>query len=265
VVGIGWHAGHCFHCEDCRGGDFTRCVGVTGFSGATGISRDGGMAEYVSARWDSLIIIPKALASNPRETAPLLCAGVTVFTAIREAKINPGEVLLVQGMGGLGHLAVQYSAKMGYYTVVLTTSPSKGKAALELGANEVIEVKADNSHLKRLQELGKAKVIIATAPDASGIGALTKALAKGGNLIMVGVPHEPVSFNPMDLVVNSASITGWVGGNPGTVLSTLKASITMGVKSVVETYPISRAAEAFKAMKENKVYFRAVIVPDSLL
>jgi len=263
VVGVGWHAGHCLECENCRLGDFGSCVKLTGFPTATGLSRDGGMAEYMSARWDALVMIPKELAARPAETAPLLCAGVTVFTAITEAGLKPGDVVLVQGMGGLGHLAVQYAAKMGMHTIALTTSSSKSKAALELGAKEVLEVDKEATYLARIRELGGGKAIIATSPTANEIGNLLKALGRNGKLIMVGVPFEPVSFNPMDLVVKCGSIVGWIGGTPKSIFQTLNASLSMGVKAVVEEFPLSRSADAYKAIKENKVYFRAVIVPDS--
>jgi len=261
LVGVGWHDKHCFNCTTCKKGEFNMCL-AGGLSG-TGITRDGGYAQYAVVNWEALVIVPEEWASQPAKAAPLLCAGLTVYNGLRKTDIVHGEIVVIQGVGGLGHLAVQYAARLGYYPIALTTSPSKHKGALELGAKEVLTITEDGAYVKRIQQLGGAKVIIATGPDAKGIADLIPALAPGGSLLLASVPSTPISVPAMSLVVGQSKIVGLSSGGPNDAEETLRVSHLVGVQPLIETFPLAKAAEAYKSMMENKVRFRAVILPNA--
>ena len=261
LVGVGWHAEHCFQCKECTKGLFRSCQ-TTGFNG-TGITRNGGYAQYATANWEATVVVPEGWANKPEKAAPLLCAGLTVFNALRNSEILPGEVVVIQGIGGLGHLAVQYASRLGYYTVAVTSSPNKHQEAIGLGAKEALTATEDGSHVKRIKELGGAKVVIATAPHSKSISDIVPALSFDGSLILVAAPHEPISINAINLIISRSKIVGWPSGAPSDSEETLNASHLIGVEPLVETFPLSKANEAYKAMAQNKVRFRSVILPNA--
>lgn len=253
-VGVGWHGGHCFRCEACRRGDFPLCRNAR----VCGVSYDGGYAEYMTAPAEALVDIPDSFDST--EAAPLLCAGVTVFGALRHSGARPGDRVAVAGVGGLGHLAIQYSRRMGFETVAVTSRPEKAGLARELGADHVV---AGEDHPgKALRRLGGARVILATAPSAETMSALVKGLGDNGELLIVGADMEPIRVAPFQLISRRASIRGWPCGAAADSADALAFSTLAGVAAHIETYPLDRAAEAYERMMTNRVRFRAVLTMD---
>ena len=251
-VGVGWHGGHCFTCDACRRGDFILCR----FEKITSISFDGGYAEYMIAPAEAVAAIPDDLSAE--EAAPLLCAGVTVYNPLRNSGARPGDLVAVQGIGGLGHLGIQCARRMGFRTVAIGRGGDKEPLARQLGAHEYIDTSA-GTPAEAIQKLGGARVILATAPDAKSISALIDALAPGGKLVVVGVPPEPLSINPPQLILARRSIQGWPSGTAKDSEDTLQFSALTRVRPMVERYPMENAAEAYDQMISGRARFRVVL------
>ena len=251
-VGVGWHGGHCFTCDACRRGDFILCR----FEKVTSISFDGGYAEYMIAPAEAVAAIPDDLSAE--EAAPLLCAGVTVYNPLRNSGARPGDLVAVQGIGGLGHLGIQCARRMGFRTVAIGRGGDKEPLARQLGAHEYIDTSA-GTPADAIQRLGGARVILATAPDAKSISALIDGLAPGGRLVVVGVPTEPLSIDPPPLILARRSIQGWPSGTAKDSEDTLQFSALTGVRPMIERYPMENAAEAYDQMISGRARFRVVL------
>jgi D-arabinose 1-dehydrogenase-like Zn-dependent alcohol dehydrogenase len=251
-VGVGWHGGHCFVCDPCRRGDFILCQ----FEKITGLSFDGGYAEYVVAPAEAVAALPDDLPAD--EAAPLLCAGITVYNALRHAGAQAGELVAIQGIGGLGHLGIQYARQMGFHTVGLGRGGDKAPLARKLGAHAYVDTSA-SAPMAQLQKLGGARVILATAPDAQAIAALVEGLAPGGKLVIVGVSLEPFTLSIPQLVLARRSIQGWPSGTAKDSEDTLRFSVLTGVRPMIERYPLEQAAEAYEQMISGRARFRVVL------
>jgi D-arabinose 1-dehydrogenase-like Zn-dependent alcohol dehydrogenase len=251
-VGLGWHGGHCNYCPPCRRGDFILCENQL----ISGISFDGGYADYVIAPANALALVPGDL--NDVDAAPLLCAGITTFNALRNSGARPGDTVAILGIGGLGHLAVQYAAKSGYRTVAIARGQDKGPLAKKLGAHIYIDSTAQDPAAE-LQRLGGAVVILSTLTSADALSASVNGLAPGGKLIVVGVPEKPFEVNAIPLVLGRRSINGWPSGTGMDSEDTLKFSALTGIKPMIETYPLEKAGEAYDRMMSGKARFRVVI------
>ncbi|MAT90355.1 MAG: alcohol dehydrogenase [Flavobacteriaceae bacterium] len=253
-VGVGWHGGHCFTCESCRRGDFITCENAK----VCGISYDGGYAEYMCAPQEAVASVPDELSSE--EAAPLLCAGITVFNAMRNSHIRPGDTVAVQGIGGLGHLALQYANKMGMKTVALSHGADKEDLAKELGAHHFINT-SKNDGAEALQKLGGAHLIVATAPHADAISSVIDGLAIDGRIICIGATPDPIEVSPMQLLMHRKGISGWPSGTAVDSEDTLNFSAMTNSKPMIETFPLEKVSEAFDKMLNNKARFRVVLTP----
>jgi D-arabinose 1-dehydrogenase-like Zn-dependent alcohol dehydrogenase len=251
-VGVGWHGGHEFVCDQCRRGDFGMCVNRK----VTGIDFDGGYAEYMIAPAEALARIPDELP--PEEAGPFMCAGVTVFNALRNSGARAGDVVAVQGIGGLGHLGVQYARKMGFETVALGRGKDKEALARKLGAHHYIDGESGDT-VAELQKLGGARVILATAPSAKGISSVVEGLGVDGNLLIPAAPNDPLIVGVFPLIMGRRSVSGWYSGTARDSQDTLEFSALSGVHPMIEKYPLSRAAEAYERMHSGKVRFRVVL------
>ena len=251
-VGVGWHGGHCGHCARCRRGDFITCV-----SGQVpGIAYDGGYAEYMIAPFEALAAVPESLSSA--QAAPLLCAGITTFNALRHSGAHPGDLVAVLGMGGLGHLAVQYAARMGFNTVAIARGAGKGPFARKLGAAHYIDSTAQDV-AQELGRLGGAALVLATVTDAKSMSATLAGLAVDGKLLVLGASADPIEVSPLLLIGQRRTIAGWPSGTATDSEDTLNFSVRADVKPMIETYPLARAAEAYARMMSGKAQFRVVI------
>ena len=251
-VGVGWHAGHCGHCDPCRRGDFFACqVALL----TTGISFDGGYAEYMVAPAEALASVPEDLSAI--DGAPLMCAGVTTFNALRNSGARPGEVVAVLGIGGLGHLGVQFAVKMGFKTVAIARGKDKGPLAKKLGATHYIDSQEKNPAAE-LNKLGGAKVIIATVTNAEAMTAALGGLAPNGVFIVIGATG-PISVDPILLISGRRSVKGWYSGTSIDSQDTLKFSALAGVQSMNEIFPLERVTEAYEHMMSGKARFRVVL------
>ena len=253
-VGVGWHGGHCGHCEHCRHGDFVLCKNGQ----IPGISYDGGYAEYMVAPQEALARMPDDLSDI--DAAPLLCAGITTFNALRHSGARAGDVVAILGIGGLGHLGVQYASKMGYRTVAIARGQDKAPLAKELGAHHYIDSAAQDV-AQGLQALGGARVILATATSGKAMTAAIGGLGLNGKLIMVGVSEEPVEVPITQFIMGRQSVQGWPSGTSADSQDTLAFSALTGVRPMIEPYPLSRAAEAYDRMMSGKARFRVVLTP----
>lgn len=251
-VGVGWHGGHCFVCDPCRRGDFILCQSEK----ITSLSFDGGYAEYMVAPAEAVAAIPDDLP--PEEAAPLLCAGITVYNSLRNSGARAGDLVAVQGIGGLGHLGIQYARQMGFRTVGIGRGRDKEPLARKLGAHEYVDTSA-SAPAAHLQKLGGARVILATAPDSKSISALVDGLASGGKLVIVGVSPEPSNISLMQLVLARRSIQGWPSGTAKDSEDTLRFSLLTGVRPMIERYPLEKAAEAYDQMISGRARFRVVL------
>jgi D-arabinose 1-dehydrogenase-like Zn-dependent alcohol dehydrogenase len=252
LVGVGWHGGHCFICDRCRVGDFVTCRHAV----VSGISTDGGYAEYMVARQEAVAAMPDGL--DLVEAAPLLCAGLTTFNALRHAGASGGDVVAVQGLGGLGHLAVQFASRFGFYTVAISRGAEKELLARELGAKEYI----DSEHAivaEELQKLGGARVILATAPSGPSITPLINGLGVDGRLVVVGAEGTPIEVSPLQLIGARRSVSGWPSGQPSDSEDTLGFSALTGAKAMIERFPLEETEQAYQRMMRNEVRFRAVL------
>lgn len=248
-VGVGWHGGHCFRCKACNRGDFWACEHTE----TTGITRDGGYAEFMTAREQVLVDIPEDLDSV--EAAPLLCAGRTTFGALKNSGARGGDLVAIHGLGGLGHLAVQYAAKLGFRVAVISHSQEKEELARHLGAHYFLDSgKVDVA--KHLMLLGGAKVVLCTAPNATEISKLVNGLARGGELVIVTGTNEALHVPAFQLLGGGKSVTGWVGGNADEAVA---FSVLTKVVPMVEIFPLEEAREAFQRMMDSQVHFRAVL------
>ncbi|HXN55397.1 MAG TPA: alcohol dehydrogenase [Myxococcales bacterium] len=255
-VGVGWHGGHCGVCDACRSGDFVLCArGLI-----CGFSYDGGYAEYMVAPQEALVAIPDSLESTA--AAPLLCAGVTTFNSLRNSGARAGDLVAVQGIGGLGHLGIQYARKLGFRTVALSRGADKRALALELGAHEYIDQEKGDT-AAALQKLGGARVIVATAPNAQLMTKLFDGLGRNGTLLVLGASTEPIQVSPLQLITARRRVQGWPGGAPKDTEETVAFSALNSVISRNEIFPLERAAEAFERMLSNKARFRVVLQPRS--
>jgi D-arabinose 1-dehydrogenase-like Zn-dependent alcohol dehydrogenase len=251
-VGVGWHGGNCGYCDSCRRGDFFACQTATKI---TGITSDGGYAEYMIAPAETLAALPDGL--EPVEAAPLMCAGVTTFNALRNSGARGGDLVAVLGLGGLGHLGVQFAAKMGFRTAAIARGKDKEALARKLGASHYI----DNQALDPAVELGKlggAKVVLATATDGPAMAATIGGLVANGTLMVIGA-GGPLQANPFDLITGSRSVKGWYSGTSIDSQDALAFSVLTGVRSMNEVFPLERVAEGFERMTSGKARFRVVL------
>ena len=251
-VGVGWHGGHCFVCEQCRRGDFAMCVNRK----VTGIDFDGGYATHLIVPAAVLAAIPDDLPAE--EAGPFMCAGVTVFNALRNSGARAGELVAVHGIGGLGHLGVQYARRMGFETVAINRGNDKEPLARQLGAHHYIDATARDV-VAELQKLGGASVILATAPNAQAISGLVDGLAPNGKLLVPAAPAEPLTINVFSLIMKRSSVAGWYSGTARDSQDTLEFSSLSGVHPMIEKYPLDQVAEAYEQMHSGKVRFRVVL------
>jgi D-arabinose 1-dehydrogenase-like Zn-dependent alcohol dehydrogenase len=251
-VGVGWHGGNCFRCEPCRRGDFVNCT----FLQIPGISYDGGYAAHVIAPVEALAHIPDVL--RPEEVAPLMCAGITTYNALRHSGAGPGDVVGIQGIGGLGHLGIQFAAKFGYDVVAIGRGEDKQTLALKLGARRYID-SGRQDVAAELNKEGGASVILVTAPDPKAIGALVDGLGVRGRLVIVGASPEPFGVSSLQLNWAQRTKIGWPAGTSRDSEDTLKFAAQTGVRAMIETFPIEQAEQAYDRMITGKVRFRAVL------
>ena len=251
-VGVGWHGGHCGHCRSCRRGDFITCV-----SGQIpGISYDGGYADYMIAPFEALASVPDELAAE--DAAPLLCAGITTFNALRNSGARPGDLVAVLGIGGLGHLAVQFAAKMGCRTVAIARGTEKAALARKLGAHHYIDSTAEDA-AGALNTLGGARVVLATVTNAKAMSAAIGGLAVDGKLIVIGASPEALEVSPLLLISARRSILGWPSGTSIDSEDTMAFSVLAGIRPMIETMPLERASEAYDRMMSGAARFRMVL------
>lgn len=251
-VGVGWHGGHCFQCDPCRRGDFILCQ----FEKITGISFDGGYAEYVVVPAEAVAAIPDDLPAA--EAAPLLCAGITVYNALRNSGARAGDLVAVQGIGGLGHLGIQYARQMGFRTVAVGRGGDKEPLARKLGAHDYIDTAA-GAPAAALQKLGGARVVLATAPDSKSMSELVDGLRPNGKLVIVGAGAEPLSITPLQLILARRSIQGWSSGSSIDSEDTLRFSSLTGIRPMIERYPLEKVSEAYDQMISGRARFRVVL------
>ncbi len=251
-VGVGWHGWHCGHCNPCRRGDFISCQNLR----ITGFSDDGGYAQYMIASADALALIPEAL--SPVEAAPILCAGITTFNSLRHSGAVAGDLVAVQGLGGLGHLGVQFASKMGYRTVAIGRGKDKEALALKLGAARYLDTDAVKV-AEELTKMGGASVILATAPDSKAMSDLIDGLGVGGKLLVVGASADPISVTPIQLIGQRRSIQGWPSGSARDSEDTLNFCALTGIRPMVETFPLEQAAAGYERMLSGKARFRVVL------
>jgi D-arabinose 1-dehydrogenase-like Zn-dependent alcohol dehydrogenase len=251
-VGVGWHGGQDNTCRECRRGDFRHCRNVK----ICGISYDGGYQQYMIAPVEALVPIPKSLSDV--DAAPLLCAGITTYNALRHSGAMPGDVVAVLGIGGLGHLGIQFANKFGYNVVAIGRGSENGALAKKLGANQYIDSQSTNA-AQTLQELGGAQVILATAPSSKAMSELVDGLAPNGKLMVIGATFDAIEVTPVQLITGSRSIQGWVAGTPADSEDTLHFAELTGVRPMIETYPLERADEAYARMLSGKAEFRVVL------
>ena len=251
-VGVGWHGGHCFICDACRRGDFVLCQNGK----ITGISHDGGYAEYMIAPAEAVAAIPDELPAA--EAAPLLCAGITVFNALRNSGARGGDLVAVQGIGGLGHLGIQYARQMGFRTFAIGRGKDKEPLARKLGAAHFVDTSAGDP-AEQLQKFGGAHVILATAPDSKSISALVNGLAANGKMMVVGASLEPITVSPLQVIGGRKSIQGWPSGSAKDSEDTMQFSAITGVRPMIERYPLEKAADAYEQMISGRARFRVVL------
>ena len=251
-VGVGWHGGQDNTCRECRRGDFKHCRNLK----ITGISYDGGYQQYMVAPVEALVAIPETL--NDAEAAPLFCAGITTYNALRHSGAFPGDLVAVTGIGGLGHLGIQFANKFGYKVAAVGRGPEKAALAKKLGASIYIDSKVTNA-AEALQKLGGARVILATAPSSKAMSELIDGLGPNGKLMVVGATLDPIEVTPAQLIFGSKTIQGWAAGTPAASEDTLNFCVLTGVRPMIETYPLERAAEAYARMLSGNAQFRVVL------
>jgi D-arabinose 1-dehydrogenase-like Zn-dependent alcohol dehydrogenase len=251
-VGVGWHGGHCFVCDSCRHGDFVTCQREA----ITGVTRDGGYQQYMLARHEGLALMPDGL--DWADAGPLMCAGITTFNALRNSGARVGDLVAVLGIGGLGHLGIQFAAKAGYRVVGIGRGPENAVLAKKLGAFAYIDSKATKA-ADELNKLGGARVILATAPSAKAMAELVDGLAVGGKLVAVGAPPEPMELSVLQLLMKRRGIQGWPSGTAMDSQETLQFAEFSGVRPMIEKFPLNKANEAYARMISGQAQFRVVL------
>jgi D-arabinose 1-dehydrogenase-like Zn-dependent alcohol dehydrogenase len=251
-VAVGWYGGHCGHCESCRRGDFLMCK----YAQVPGISYDGGYSDYMIAPTVALAEIPKELSYT--EAAPLMCAGITTYNALRNSGAHVGDVVAILGIGGLGHLGIQFASKMGFKTIAIGRGKDKEEMARKLGAIHYIDSQSQNA-VEELAKMGGAKVILATVPSGKAMSAVLGGLAINGKLIVIGAADESIEVPPRLLISGRRSIMGWPSGTSIDSQDTLSFSVLSGVRSMNEVFPLEHAAEAYESMMNGKARFRCVL------
>ncbi len=252
-VAVGWHSGHCGHCDSCRRGDFITCK----YAQVPGISYDGGYADYVNVPVEALALIPEQLSAV--ESAPLICAGITTYNALRNSGARADDFVAILGIGGLGHLAIQFAAKMGFNTVAIGRAGGKEEElAKNLGANQYVDNRSQNA-VEELNKLGGAKVILATFPSGKAMTEIIGGLAVNGSLVIIGASDEPIQVPLTPLILGRRSLIGWPSGTSIDSQDTLSFSVLSGAKSMNEVFPLERAAEAYDLMINGKARFRCVL------
>ncbi len=251
-VGVGWHGGHDGTCLACRRGDFVNCAS----SKVTGLSYDGGYQEYMVAPVDAVARMPESL--DAADAAPLMCAGITTFNALRHSGALPSDLVAIQGMGGLGHLGIQFAQKFGYRVVAIGRGPEKAVLAKKLGASEYIDSGRTNAAAE-LQKRGGARVILATAPSSKAMASLVAGLGVNGKLMVVGAAPDPIEVTPAQLIFGTRSIQGWASGIPTDSEDTLRFAELTGVRPMIEKYRLEQAGEAYARMMSGKAQFRVVL------
>jgi D-arabinose 1-dehydrogenase-like Zn-dependent alcohol dehydrogenase len=251
-VGVGWHGGQDGTCLSCRRGDFRNCRNLP----VTGISYDGGYQQYMVASVEALVAIPDGLSDV--EAAPLLCAGITTYNALRHSGAMPGDLVAVLGIGGLGHLGIQFANKFGYKVAAIGRGSENAALAKKLGASVYIDSQSTKA-AEALQKLGGAQVILATAPSSKAMSELVDGLGPNGKLMVVGATFDPIEVTPIQLIVGSKTIQGWAGGIPADSEDTLRFAELTGVRPMIETYPLEKAAEAYARMMSGNAQFRVVL------
>jgi D-arabinose 1-dehydrogenase-like Zn-dependent alcohol dehydrogenase len=252
-VGVGWAGARCGQCNACRRGDFILCENHQ----ITGLHYDGGYEEYMIAPVEALAAIPDELSFA--EAAPLMCAGITTFNALRHSEARAGDVVAIQGIGGLGHLAIQFANKMGFKTVALSKGSDKEALARKLGAHIYLNSEIQNIQ-SELQNLGGARVILATAPSGKSITPLIDALSNKGELVIVGASNDPIEVVSTQLISRTRSIKGWPSGSAIDTEDALKFCALTGIRPMIQKYSLDKAENAFEDMISNKARFRSVIV-----
>jgi D-arabinose 1-dehydrogenase-like Zn-dependent alcohol dehydrogenase len=251
-VGVGWHGGQDNTCLECRRGDFRNCRNLK----VTGISYDGGYQEYMLAPVEALAAVPESLSDA--EAAPLLCAGIATFNALRHSGALPGDLVAVLGVGGLGHLGVQFANKFGYKAAAIGRGPENATLAKKLGASVYIDSKSTNA-AEALQKLGGAQVILGTAPSSKAMSELVNGLGPNGKLMVMGLSFDPIEVTPAQLISGNRTIQGWAAGTPTDSEDTLRFAELTGVRPMIETYPLENAEEAYARMMSGKAQFRVVL------
>ncbi|MBZ5675043.1 MAG: alcohol dehydrogenase [Acidobacteriia bacterium] len=251
-VGVGWHGGQDNTCPSCRRGDFRNCRNLK----IPGISYDGGYQQYMVAPVEALVPIPETLTDV--EAAPLLCAGITTYNALRHSGALPGDLVAIEGIGGLGHLGVQFASKFGYKVAAIGHGSEHGDLAKKLGATVYIDSKSANA-AEELQKLGGAQAILATAPSSKAMSELIDGLGPNGKLMVIGAAFDPIEVTPVQLITGSRSIQGWAAGTAADSEDTLRFAELSGVRPMIETYPLEKAGEAYARMLSGHVLFRVVL------
>ena len=251
-VGVGWHGGQDNTCLSCRRGDFRNCRNLK----ITGISYDGGYQQYMLAPVEALVAIPESLSDV--DAAPLLCAGITTYNSLRHSGAMPGDLVAVLGIGGLGHLGIQFANKFGYRVAAIGRGSENASLAKKLGASVYIDSKATNAAAE-LQKMGGAQVILATAPSSKAMSELIDGLGPNGKLMVIGATFDPIEVTPVQLISGSKTIQGWAAGTPADSEDTLRFAELSGVRPMIETYPLEKAAEAYARMMSGNAQFRVVL------
>jgi D-arabinose 1-dehydrogenase-like Zn-dependent alcohol dehydrogenase len=251
-VGVGWHGGHDETCLYCRRGDFRNCVNMQ----VPGISYDGGYQQYMVAPANALVAMPEGLTDV--DAAPLLCAGITMYNSLRHSGAMPGDLVAIQGIGGLGHLGIQFASKFGYKVAAIGRGAENATLAKKLGTNVYIDSQATKP-AEELQKLGGAQVIVATAPSSKAMSELFDGLAPDGKLMVIGLSMDPLEVSPIQLITGSRTIQGWASGTAADEEDTLRFAELSGVRPMVETYPLEKAAEGYARMMSGKAQFRVVL------
>jgi D-arabinose 1-dehydrogenase-like Zn-dependent alcohol dehydrogenase len=251
-VGVGWHGGHDWTCLQCRRGDFINCANEK----ITGISYDGGYAEYMIAPWEAVAAMPDGL--DPAEAGPLLCAGITTFNALRHSGAGPGDLVAILGIGGLGHLGVQFANKFGYRVAAISRGKDSEALARKLGAHVYIDSAATDA-AQELLKLGGAQVILATAPSSKAMTSLVSGLGKNGTMMIIGATPDPIEVSPFQLIQGNKRLMGWASGIAADSEDTLRFAELTGVRAMIEEFPLHRVNEAYERMTSGKAQFRVVL------
>jgi D-arabinose 1-dehydrogenase-like Zn-dependent alcohol dehydrogenase len=251
-VAVGWHGGHCGHCESCRRGDFVTCH----YAQVPGISYDGSYSDYVIVPHETVALVPDELSAT--EAAPLMCAGITTYNALRNSGARPGDVVAILGIGGLGHLGIQFASKMGFRTIAIARGKDEENLVKKLGARQYIDNRSQNA-VEELNRLGGAKVILATAPSGKAMSQILGGLAVDGKIVIIGASDEPIEVPPILFIQGRRSLVGWSSGTSIDSQDTLSFSVLSCVRPMNEVFPLERAAEAYDRMISGKARFRCVL------